>query len=156
MNIGVTLFGQMITFLLFVMITKRYIFPPLQQALAQRQAKIADGLAAAQRGHHDLALAQASAIKQIKEAKQSALQIVDEAHKQASALIDAAKQQAQEDRHLLLQKSHSEVEQMVAQAKESLRHQVSTLALLGAEKILSRHIDKAANEELLNKLVDEL
>lgn len=156
MNIGLTLFGQMITFLLFVIITKLYVFPPLLKALAQRQAKIADGLAAAARGHHDLELAQASVVKQLKEAKQTAMHIVEDAHKQAVALVEAAKEQAQEETQRLLQKAETEVEQMVAQAKEGLRSQVSNLALLGAEKILSRHIDEAANQELLDKLVEEL
>lgn len=156
MNIGLTLFGQMITFLLFVLFTKKYVWPPLEKALAERQAKIAEGLAAAARGHHDLALAQSAATKQIREAKQTALHIVEEAQKQATALIEAAKERAHEEGSRLLKKSEHDVEQMVVQAKEGLRKQVSRIALLGAEKILSRHIDAAANQDLLDKLADEI
>ena len=156
MNIGLTLFGQMITFLLFVLFTQRYIFPPLLSALAQRQAKIADGLAAAARGHHDLELAQAAAVKQLKEAKHNAVSIIEEAQKQATTLIESAKEQAQEEAGRLLKTAEKEVELMIDQAKETLRTQVASLAMLGAEKILLRNIDVAANQDLLSKLADEL
>jgi len=151
-----TLFGQMITFLLFVLVTKKYVWPPLQKALAERQAKIAEGLAAAERGHQDLALAQKAAMKQIKEAKQTAFQIIDDAQKQAVALLDAAKEQAEEEAKRLMRKAEQEIEEMVLGAKEGLRKQVADIALLGAQKILNRHVDKAANQDLLNQLADEL
>ncbi len=156
MNIGVTLFGQMITFFLFVLFTKKYVWPPLEKVLAQRQTKIADGLAAAARGHHDLELAQRAATKQIREAKQTALHIIEEAQKQAVALIEAAKEQANEEASRVFKKSQADVEQMVVHAKEGLRQQISSIALLGAEKILSRHIDAASNQDLLDKLVDAI
>lgn len=156
MNIGLTLFGQMITFLLFVFFTKRYIFPPLLSALAQRQAKIAEGLAAAARGHHDLELSQAAASKKIKEAKQTAVQIIEDAQKQAVSIVEAAKERAQEEAGRLLVQGEKDVEQMMVQAKESLRSEVANLVMLGAQKILSREIDEAANQDILDKVAEEL
>jgi F-type H+-transporting ATPase subunit b len=156
MNIGVTLFGQMITFLIFVWFTKRYIFPPLMSALSARQAKIAEGLAAAARGHHDLELAQAAATKQLKEARETAVHIVEEAQKQAGLLVETAKQHAIEESNRILDAAEKEIGVMREQAKEGLRAQVASLALSGAEKILLRHVDAAANQDLLDKLADEL
>ena len=156
MNIGLTLIGQMITFLLFVLFTKRYVWPPLQKALQERQAKIVDGLAAAERGHHDLALAQEAAAKQIKTAKGEAAEILDGAKKQAASLIDTAKEQAREEGQRLLEKAEGDVEQMFTQAREQLRKQVANIAILGAEKVLERQVDEASNQALLDKLVNEL
>ena len=50
MNIDVTLIGQIIIFLVFVAFTMKYVWPPIQNALAERQKNIADGLAAAEEG----------------------------------------------------------------------------------------------------------
>ena len=155
MSIGVTLVWQMITFLLFILFTKKYVWPPLQLALKERQEKIVDGLAAAERGHHDLALAQEAAAKQIKAAKVQAAEIVENAKKQATSLVEAAKDQAREEGQRLLEKAEGDVDQMYTKAKEELRQKVANLAITGAQKILEHQVDEAANQALLNKLVSE-
>lgn len=148
-----TLVGQMITFLLFVMFTKRYVMPHVQVALADRQQKIADGLAAAERGHRDLELAQESATKKIKAAKKDAEKIIEEAKKHAVRVIENAKDDAQKESVRLKAKAQADIELMTAQAQEVLTKQVAALAVIGAEKVLSRHLDDAANHELLDDLV---
>ena len=60
MNINATLFGQMITFALFTWFTMKFVWPPVMQALGERQKKIADGLAAGERGQHELVLSQSA------------------------------------------------------------------------------------------------
>ncbi|HET9844015.1 MAG TPA: F0F1 ATP synthase subunit B [Gammaproteobacteria bacterium] len=156
MNINATLLGQMITFLLFVLFTKRYVWPYLQNSLRERQEKIAEGLAAAERGHHDLVLAQEAAVKKIKEGKEEASRIIEEAKKQATHLIEIAKQNAITEADRLRGKAQVDIEHMVTQAQETLRRQAAKIAVLGAEKILARQIDEAANQELLEDLVREI
>jgi F-type H+-transporting ATPase subunit b len=155
-NINVTLFGQMITFLLFVIFTKKFVWPPIIKALKERQGKIADGLAAAERGHHELAKAQEQIALELKQTKESASNIIVEARKQADSIVDASRQQAHEEGVRIIQQAHSEIEHMIAQAKEDLRKQVATIAMLGAEKVLERSIDAKAHQELLDKLAQEI
>ena len=50
MNVTATLFGQMITFVIFVWFIKAYLWEPLTKAMDDRSNKIADGLAAAEKG----------------------------------------------------------------------------------------------------------
>lgn len=156
MDINATLFGQMITFGLFVLFTWRYVWPPLHSALDERQSKIADGLAAAERGHHDLKLAQEKATQVLRESRQEASGIVDDARFQAQKIVDAAKEQAQAERKKIIEKADLEVGQLYSQAKDTLRKEVSALALKGAEQILSQNIDDGAHERLLDQLVEEL
>lgn len=156
MNINMTLLGQMITFILFVWFTKRFVWPPLFKALKDRQAKIADGLAAAERGHHELDRAKAEAAENIKKSKEDAAQILLLAKKQSDAIVDAARQNAHEEAHRIIQQAHGEVAHMVSDAKETLRKQVATLAVLGAEKILEQSIDSQAHRQMLDKLVAEI
>lgn len=156
MSINMTLIGQMITFLLFVYFTKRFVMPHVQVALADRQQKIADGLAAAERGHRDLELAQESATKKIKSAKKDAEKLIEEAKTHAIQIIENAKEDAQKENERLKAKAQSDLELMAAQAQEALRKQAAALALFGAEKILAKNIDEAANQELLNDLIKEI
>ncbi len=156
MNINLTLLGQMITFVLFVWITKRYVWPPVIKALKDRQARIADGLAAAEKGHLELGRAQEQIAQMLKETQEEASEIILEARKQADTIVDAARGQAHEAAQRIIAQSHAEVEQMVAHAKEELRKQVAGIALIGAQKILEHSVDLNAHQKMLEKLAQEI
>jgi F-type H+-transporting ATPase subunit b len=155
-SIGATLLGQMITFMLFVLFTMRFVWPPIQKALSERQNKVAAGLAAAERGHHDLMLAQESISKQLKDTKLEVGRLLDDAKQQAGKIVEDAKSHAQQEAVRLVDLAHAEIEQLERQAKEALRSQVARIAMLGAEKVLGTSIDSAAHEQLLNQLAEEL
>jgi F-type H+-transporting ATPase subunit b len=155
-SINMTLFGQMITFLLFVWFTKRFVWPPLTKALKDRQAKIADGLAAAERGHLELSRAKESALAEIKRAKDAASHLLVDAKKQSDHVIDQARQKAHEEGQRIIQQAQAEIEQQVLQAKESLREQVATIALFGAEKILEKSVDSSVHQKMLEQLAEEI
>lgn len=156
MNLNATLFGQMITFALFVWFTMRFVWPPLQAALADRQKKIADGLAAAERGHRDLSLSQEKATTMLKEAKEKGAAIVDDAHKRAASIVDHARAHASEEAARLMQKAEAEIDTLLMQAREGLRLEIAKIAIQGAEKILNEEIDAKKHEKLLQNLVDKL
>jgi F-type H+-transporting ATPase subunit b len=155
-NFNATLIGQMITFGLLVLFTMKYVWPPIMQAMQDRQKRIADGLASAERGVREQELAQAKSAQMLKEAKQQAAEIVAQAHKRANEIIDQSKLDARTegDRQLIVTKA--EIEQEVNRAREQLRNQVVTLAVAGASKILKREVDEAANAALLDDLVAQL
>lgn len=156
MNINLTLLGQMITFSLFVWFTYRFVWPPLTKALQERQAKIADGLAAAERGHVELEQAIQKAADNIKESKDEAANIILMAQKQSDVIVDAARQQAHEEGQRIIQQAKAECDRMVSDAKETLRKQVASLAMMGAEKILEHSIDLNTHHQMLEKLVEEI
>jgi F-type H+-transporting ATPase subunit b len=134
----------------------KYVWPPIMQAMQDRQKRIADGLASAERGVREQELAQAKSAQMLKEAKQQAAEIVAQAHKRANEIIEQSKLDARTegDRQLIVAKA--EIEQEVNRAREQLRNQVVTLAVAGASKILKREVDEAANAALLDDLVAQL
>ena len=134
----------------------KYVWPPIISILEERQKKIADGLEAAARAQKDLGLAQERVKQQLETTKHEAAAIIELANKRANQIIDESKAQAREEGQRLLAQAKSEIEQEVMRAKESLRFQVSSIAIAAAEKILEKSIDKAANEDMLNKLASEL
>ena len=156
MDINMTLVGQLIAFVVFVIFCMKYVWPPIIGAIEDRQATIADGLAASDRAAKDLELAQEKAVAQLKEAKSQAASIVDAAKKHEAKIIEETVGKAQVEKEKILAAGHAEIETERNRAKEELRQQVSVLAVAGAEKILERSIDAAAHSDILDKLVAEL
>lgn len=151
-----TLLGQAIAFFLFVVFCMKYVWPPLMEAIEERQTKIADGLAAADRAAKDLNLAQANASDQLKDAKRAASELIEQANKRKAQIIDEAKIEAQAERKNILAQGQAEIEAERNRARDDLRKQVATLAVIGAEKIIERSIDKDVHADLLNKVTAEL
>ena len=156
MDINATILGQSLAFVLFVWFCMKFVWPPLMAAIEKRQKEIADGLSSAERAKKDLDLAQNKAMEQIKEAKQQAAEIIEQANKRRAQIIDEANQDAMGERENILTQARAEIEAERNRAKEELRKHVALLAVAGAEKILERQIDKAANSDLVDKLIAEL
>ncbi|NUY57541.1 MULTISPECIES: F0F1 ATP synthase subunit B [Salinivibrio] len=156
MNINATLLGQAIAFTIFVWFCMKYVWPPLMQAIEERQKKIADGLAAADRAAKDLDLAQANASDQLKEAKRNATDIIEQANKRKAQILDEARAEAAAERDNILNQGKAELEAERNRARDELRKQVASLAVIGAEKIIERSIDQNAHKDLLDKITAEL
>jgi F-type H+-transporting ATPase subunit b len=155
-NINLTLIGQMIAFICFVVFCMKYVWPPIIAAMAEREQKIADGLAAADRASHDLELAQQKAVERLKEAKEEASSIVDAANKRGNQLVEEAKNAAIVEADRVKAAAHAEIAQESNRAREQLRGQVAALSLAGAEKVLGAAIDQSAHADLVEKLASEL
>ena len=156
MDLNLTLLGQMITFAIFVWFTMKYVWPPITKALDDRQKKIAEGLAAGERGRHELELSQHKAVEQLREAKHQAAEILEQANKRADQILQEAKHTAKIEGLRLIELAQTEIAREVEHAKLELRKQVGIIAIQGAEKILKRNIDVAANQDILTALIKEI
>jgi F-type H+-transporting ATPase subunit b len=155
-NINMTLIGQTIAFAIFVWFCIKYVWPPISNALHERQKKIADGLDAASRATRDLELAQERAEQTLRESKEQASQILEQANKRSAQMIEEAREQARAEGERLVASARSEIDQELNRAKDELRAQVSSLAILGAERVLQASVDEQAHRKLLDELAAEL
>lgn len=156
MNINLTLIGQTISFAVFVWFCMKFVWPPIMNALAKRKKEIADGLAAAERGHRERELAEDHAKQVLHGAKEEAAVIIAQAQKRAAEIIDEAKADAKTEGQRLITAAQAEIEQEFNQAREQLRSQVVSLAVAGASKVLEREIDAKAHGDLLNELATQI
>jgi F-type H+-transporting ATPase subunit b len=156
MDINLTLFGQFITFGILVWFTMKYVWPPVIKAMHDREKKIAAGLEAAELGKRELVLAKEKALSIIRDAKVEASQLIEQANVHSVKIIEQAKREAKLEGKRLIDMAQSEIVREIAQVKESLRSQVATLAVAGAEKIIQRNIDISMQHDLLNNLVAEI
>lgn len=156
MNFNATLIGQSITFIIFVWFCMKYVWPPLMAALEERKAKIADGLAAAERGQKDLKLAQAKVSDNLKESKQQAQEIITQAQKRANEIVDEAKEAAREEADKIKAAATSDIDQQINSAREHLRKEVSAIALAGASQILKREVNADTHGKVLDDLIAQI
>jgi F-type H+-transporting ATPase subunit b len=155
-DINATLIGQTIAMIVFVWFCMKYIWPPLLSAIEERQQKIADGLAAADKGQASLEKASAEAKEIVSEARKQATGILDQAHARANEIVADGKADGVKERERQLTAARAEIELEANRARDELRGQVSAIAIASAEKILRREIDAKQHYDILGKLASEL
>ncbi|MCX7035338.1 MAG: F0F1 ATP synthase subunit B [Proteobacteria bacterium] len=156
MDINATFIGQIIVFLILLWFINRVVVPMLAKPIAARQKKIAEGLAAADRGQKDLDEAQARANDVIREARERANQIVDQASRRSTEMVESAKQTASVEVERLLATGRQQIELDAARAREELRRDVARLSVATASKLIGREIDAAKHADILNQLATEI
>lgn len=156
MNLNATLFAQMVVFFILWWVVAKFVWPPLVKALDERAAKVADGLAAAERGKADLESATKRAEQALSEARNEGTQRIAEAEKRAQMSAEEIKANAQAEAARILAQAKAEAEQQVSRARDVLRGEVASLAVKGAEQILRREVDAKAHSSLLDQLKAEL
>jgi len=156
MDINLTFLGQMVSFAILVWFTTKFIWPQLNAAIEERQKKVADGLAAAERARAELKDADAKAATEIKQARQQAAEIVERAQQQANQIVDKAREEALAEAARVKAAATDEVASMQQRAREELRGWVGRLAVQGAEKIVQREIDANAHKAMLDQLAAEM
>jgi F-type H+-transporting ATPase subunit b len=155
-DINLTLIGQTIAMIVFVWFCMKFVWPILLTPIEERQAKIAEGLAAADKGEQALEAAMAKAGEIVTDARHQATEILDQAHARANEIVAEGKVAGVKERERQLAAAKAEIEQEANHAREELRGQVSAIAIAGAEKILKREIDPKTHEEILGELAGEL
>lgn len=156
MNLNATLVAQMVVFFILWWVVAKFIWPPLVKALDERAKKIADGLAATDKGKAELELANKRVDQALTEARNEGAQRIADAEKRAQMTADEIKQNAQAEAARIIAQAKAEAEQQTVRARESLRDQVAVLAVKGAEQILKREVNAQVHADLLNQLKAEL
>ncbi|MAJ91022.1 MAG: F0F1 ATP synthase subunit B [Legionellales bacterium] len=156
MNINATLIGQSIAFIMFIWFTMKFVWPLLLTAMEERQARIADGLAAGEQGQKDFAEAQEKSNIEINKGKEKAATIISQAQKRGDEIVEEARDLAKKESERIKESAISEIEQEKETARQDLRNQVAVLAITGAEQILMREVDQKAHNEVLTKISREL
>jgi F-type H+-transporting ATPase subunit b len=151
-----TLYAQLVVFFILAWFTMKFVWPPIVKALDERAKKVADGLAAAERGRHDLELATRRSVEALREGKEKSAEVLAQAERRAAQIVEEAKTQAKVEADRIVAGGKAEAEQEILRAREALRDQVAALAVAGAEKILRREINAKVHADLLSAIKQDL
>lgn len=155
LSIG-TLIGQAGTFLVFIFVTMKYVWPPMVQAMEERRQKIAEGLAHSAQAEQALQRAQAEADAVIQEARRKAGEIIEQASQRGNQLVEQARDEALQERDRRVAAAEMEITQATNQAREALRERLAELAVVGAGRVIEKEIDPQIHRDMLDKLAAEL
>lgn len=156
MNLNATLFLQSIAMMIFVWFCMKFIWPVLLQAMDERRDKIAAGLAASERAEKELAAAKIQADEEIRLAREKAGEIVEQANQRHNQILDQAKVDALAEKNRQVAAAEADIAQSANQAREALRSQLASLAVLGAARLLEKEIDADVHRKLLDELIAEI
>lgn len=156
MNLNATLIGQLIAFALFVWFCMKFVWPPLIKAIETRQANIADALASAKKAKQEQADTKVLVEQELAKAREEAQHIIDLATKRRNEILESVQAEAEAEKAKIIEQGYAEVENERRRVQEELRQKVAALAVAGAEKIVGRSVDAAANNDIIDKLVAEL
>ncbi|MFC0308651.1 F0F1 ATP synthase subunit B [Gallibacterium trehalosifermentans] len=156
MNINATLIGQTIAFIIFVWFCVKYVWPPIIKAIEERQTQIANALAAAEVAKKEQADTKALLEKEVNAAKTQAQTIIDAANRRRNEILAEVQAEAEALKAKIVEQGYAQIEAERKRVQEELRVKVASLAVAGAEKIVARNIDEAANNDIIDKLVADL
>lgn len=156
MNITATLIGQIIVFAVLVWFVKKVLWGPMLNMMEERRKRIADGLAAAERGEQEKEEADQQVKERLDEAKQKASEIISQAQRRANEMVEEAKSEAREEGSRIKTAAQSDIDQEINRAREDLRKQVAAIAIAGAEQVLKKEIDAKAHSAVLDDLAAQL
>lgn len=156
MNLNATLFAQIVVFFILAWFTMKFVWPPIMKALDERATKIAEGLAAAERGRQSFDLAAKHSAETMRESKEKVAEVIAQADKRALQIIEDAKVQARFEAEKIVAGAQADIEQAAARAKEGLRERVAELAIAGAEKILRREVNASVHADMLSAIKQDL
>lgn len=156
MDINATLLGQAITFAILVWFTMKFVWPPLNGMIEERSKRIADGLAAAEKGKQQLLDAESRVADELKKVQSRANEIIANAEKRSNQIVEAAKDKAHAEADKIVAEAKSQIEQDFLRMKEDLRLHVSDLVIQGVEQILRAEVDRSRHENILAQVKAEL
>ncbi len=156
MNLNATLFAQLVVFFILALFTMKYVWPPLMKALDERASKISEGLAAAERGKHELALAEKRVQVELQQVHEEGSRRIVDAERRAAEIIEEAKRHANEEAAGIIEAARHDAAAEATRLRDTLRSDVAALAVKGAEQILRREVNAAAHADLLEQLKAEL
>ncbi len=156
MNINLTLIVQMLVFIVLIWFTMKFVWPMILGPMEERSKKIAQGLAAADKGEQSLAHAREQADSIVREARERAAQIIDQAQHRANELVEEAKGVATSDAQRIKTAAEEQVVLESSRAREALRKEVGQIAVAAASKLLEREIDAKVHADLISKLATQI
>jgi F-type H+-transporting ATPase subunit b len=155
-NINLTLIVQMLVFIVLIWFTMKFVWPMILGPMEERSKKIAEGLAAADRGEQSLAKARDEADAIVRAARERATQIIDQATHHAHEIVEQAKGDATSEGQRLKAAAVQEIELEASRARETLRREVGQIAVQAASKLLEREIDAKVHADLISKLATQI
>jgi len=152
---GWKLLAQIAAFLVFLVVFWKFASKPLLNMLDERQARVQEGLEAAQKMQDQLQATAARNDEVLAKARQQAQSILVQAREQGDAAIARAQEQAGKQADEYMARAQAALRAETEQARQQLRNEVADLAVLAAGNIVRKELDPKAQAKLIEDTLSE-
>ena len=147
---------QIVGFLIFLWLIRKYAWGPVLETLEARRAKIVGDLAHAEKEKQDAAALKADLDRQLKGIEAQARQKIQEAVSEGQRIAADIKSDAQTQARARLERAEADIQTERLKAEKVLQEDVAKMAVQGAEKILRKKLDEAEQRRLIAEYVADV
>lgn len=149
------LITQFINFGLFLLILSLVLYKPIVRMLDQRSEKIRESLAQAEQAQQQSARSEEEVQKALAEARDRAQQIVQQAQEVGRRMESDARDQARQEAEGIVERAREEIQRERDDAIDQVRREFADLAIVAAERVISRSMDSDTNRALVDEVLRE-
>ena len=152
-----TFLVELIAFGIMVWIFGRYLIPPINKAMTERQEAVRRQFAELDEAKADARKAESDYKEQLNNAKHEAARIREEAREQGAQIVQDAREKAQTEADRIIEHAHAQIEADRKSAVVSLRAEVGTLATTLAGRIVGESLeDEARQSRVVERFIEGL
>jgi len=156
MNLNATMLGQAISFVIFVLLCMKYVWPPLSQMLDERQKDVAEGLRNTEMAAKELALAKENGSQLIDDAKKDVSKMIAQGQKRREQIIEEAIKEAEQEKARIIAQGEAEVESEKNRVRQELKDEMADLVINSAQKLINKNLDTDSNRALVDQLIKDI
>jgi len=142
---------QVVAFLVFIGLLWKFAVGPIVKTLDERQDKIRESMASAERMQQELKETHAKNEEVLVQARREAQEIVNQARLNGDQLVARARDEAETQANTYLQRAQETMRQETEQARQQLRNEVADLATLAAGRIIKKELDPQTQRTLIEE-----
>lgn len=146
-------FYSLVAFAIVAVILRKFAWGPILKMVNERETKIADSIAAAEKIQNEMSDLKADNERLLNEAREERSNMLKEANDLKNKIIEEARNQANEDASKIIAEAKQQIEHQKNAALMEVKNEIGLLAVEVAEKILQQELK---NEEVQTKYVQEL
>jgi F-type H+-transporting ATPase subunit b len=156
--LGINLQGfifQLITFVLVLILLRKYVYGRLVDTLEARRKAVIESLDNAKEAAAELEKTNARVAEMLQEARKEAQDIVATAQKEASAAVEDAEVKASKKADHLLEQAEARIHTDIAAAKAGLERELVHLVAAATEKVVQQKMDAKSDTALIKRALEE-
>jgi len=151
------IFWTMLSFIIVLIILKKFAWTPILTMLNEREKSIADSIALAEKVNAEMAQLKNDNEALLIQAREERASLLKEAKETKDKIIGEAKNQAKIEATKIINEAQAAINQQKMAAVTELKNQVGKLVVEVSEKVLRRELgNKSEQEKYIKQLSEEV
>lgn len=146
----------LVTFVLVLLVLKKFVWGPLLSALDQRETRIREALEQADKARAEAERSAEENKQALAQAQAEAQDAINKAREDAEQVARDVQERAEADAQQLLEQARRTIQQERNQALQTLRQQTAELAILAAGQLLEENLDDEHNKKIVDDFINRM